>query len=117
YARRGVQRIEPASCGDKNAPLRSVLPINDATIDAQRARVDLRALERVEHPELFPGRRLECERLQLWRRRVEDAVYDDGIALDLGPAVGPRVSGVIRPLDREARHVRRCDLIERGILP
>ena len=111
----GVEGEEVLSRAEDDAPLGAVAPDDDPAVHAERVLLGAGG-EGVEAPELAAGGRVERERLQLGARAVEDAVDDHRVALDLRPAVGPRVRGVVRPGHLELRDVRRVDLRERRML-
>src|SRR5262245_59961196 len=72
--------------------------------------------EGVERPELAPRGGVEGEDLEPRGGRVEDAVDDDRVALDLRAVVGARPSALVGPGDLQWLHVTPVDLREGRVL-
>jgi hypothetical protein len=83
--------------GEVDAPIAAAFPVHQPAYAGARQR--LRALMRIEAPDLGPGRGIQREDAKLGGGCVQHTVRDDRLALHLG-AFEP-VAGVVRPRDTE----------------
>ena len=106
-----IEGMEPVSRGEIDPPLRAPLPVHQAADPRARRLPAGRA--RVEAPLQGAGGGIEREHAQPGRRRIQDPVRHDGLALHLRS--GERVTGVVGPGHLQLGHVGPRDLREGGI--
>src|SRR5882762_9284277 len=105
-----VERVQPASRGEKDPLIGAARPVDDAAIDMGKVRASW-----VETPDECPTVGSQCDDRQRRRCCVEHAGDDDWRRLNFAMTVGWQVAGVIGPRNAEPRDVARVDLVERGI--
>ena len=105
-----VQRVEPCSGGREDPSIDSrAFPVDQATLPV--ADIALTLSPRVELPQHLPGRRIQRDDVARRRRRVEHAVDDQVVGLELS-----LVACLVGPGHLELRHVGPVDLIEGRVM-